>query len=137
MPPGMPSLNMQPHQPQPTSSEHPIADTRGRNWALPDREASSLPITRPIRIECMVDRLVLVPDVRDQQAQVIKLGSRTSESVDELLSAVRTHMRTWGIAGQGMYWKPQLILKVDPAADGRAADLQALLADSGLDVKRK
>ena len=66
------------------------------------------------------DRLVLLPDTRDQQPEVIPLGERTDESLDQLVGAVRTYTKTWGMAGRGMYWKPQLVLQVYPNADGRA-----------------
>lgn len=134
--PGMPSPSVQFQAPERTASRS-MADTRGRNWALPNREAASMPITRPIRIECHADRLVLIPDVRNQEAQVIPLSERTAETVDQLVAAVRAHTQGWGMAGRGMYWKPQLILEVDPLAEARAADLQVLLAESGLEVKRK
>jgi hypothetical protein len=114
-----------------------VAQNRGKNWALPTSSSSSIPLTRPIRIECYTDRLVLLPDNRDQQAQVIPLGDRTDAAVDQLVSAVRGYTKTWGMAGRSMYWKPQLVLEVKPSADSRAADLQALLADSGLDVTRR
>ncbi len=114
-----------------------LANERGRNWALPNNTVSSVPITRPIRVECWNDRLVVTPDDRDQQPQVIPLSDRTDEAVDQLVAAVRVHTQGWGLAGRSMYWKPQLVLDVKPLAESRAADLQALLADSGLDVKRR
>jgi hypothetical protein len=133
-----PSINYQANnQPQRNNSSHSLAKNRGRNWALPSSSAASLPIQRPIRIECYNDRLVLLPDSRDQQAQVIPLAERTDEAVDQLISSVRTYTKSWGMAGRSMYWKPQLVLEVKPNAESRAGDLQLLLADSGLDVVRK
>jgi hypothetical protein len=127
----------QQQQQQSLSSSRSMARNRGKNWALPTSHTASMPIDRPIRVECWSDRLVLVPDTRDQQAEVIPLGPRTEDAVDPLVGAVRTYTKSWGIAGRGMYWKPQLVLNVNPNADARAADLQTLLADSGWDVKRK
>jgi hypothetical protein len=133
-----PSINYQANnQQQRNNSSRSLAKNRGRNWALPGSSASSLPIQRPIRIECYNDRLVLLPDSRDQQAQVIPLTERTDEAVDQLISSVRTYTKSWGMAGRSMYWKPQLVLEVKPNAESRAGDLQSLLADSGLDVVRK
>jgi hypothetical protein len=133
-----PSINYQANnQQQRNNLSHNLAKNRGRNWALPSSSASSLPIQRPIRIECYSDRLVLLPDSRDQQAQVIPLTERTDEAVDQLISSVRTYTKSWGMAGRSMYWKPQLVLEVKPNAERRAGDLQLLLADSGLDVVRK
>ena len=62
---------------------------------------------------------------------------RTEESVDDLVTAVWQRVETWGSAGRGMYWHPQLSVDVAPGADGRFNDLQTLLADSGLEVKEK
>jgi hypothetical protein len=98
---------------------------------------SSVPITRPIRIECSHDRFILVPDVQGQEPQAIVIEGRTDQAVDRLVAAVRGYTRSWGIAGRGMYWKPQLLLEPTASGEGRADDLQVLLADSGFDVKRK
>ena len=46
-------------------------------------------------------------------------------------------MRTWGIAGRGLYWKPILKLYVHPGGELRAKDLEALLDRSGLEVQRQ
>jgi hypothetical protein len=127
----------QSNQQQSSSSSRSMARNRGKNWALPTSHTSSIPIDRPIRVECWSDRLVLVPDTRDQQPQVIPLGQRTEDAVDQLVGAVRTYTKSWGIAGRSMYWKPQLVLNVNPNAEARAADLQTLLGDSGWDVKRR
>ncbi len=139
-----PQQNMAPYddstreqQQQQSSSSHSMARNRGKNWALPTSHSASVPVQRPIRVECFSDRLELVPDTKDQQVQVIPLGPRTEDAVEPLVGAVRTYTRTWGMAGRGMYWKPQLVLNVNSNADSRAADLQTLLADSGWDVKRK
>jgi hypothetical protein len=40
------------------------------------------------------------------------------------------------MAGDRMYWKPELVLSATPDGTGRRDDLEALLADSGLDTRR-
>jgi hypothetical protein len=152
---GMPSLSFDmnpqqqqqafdspPQQSQSSSSSQPSRSRsamhyRGKDWALPNMHNASMPVERSISVQCWNDRLVLLPDTRDQQAQVIPLGDRTDDAVDELVAAVRTYTKSWGMAGRGMYWKPQLLLSVNANAEARAADLQALLANSGWDVKRR
>jgi hypothetical protein len=62
---------------------------------------------------------------------------RTEDSVDPLVDAIQVRIKQWGIAGRGVYWRPQLILEVGHSGEGRFADLEALLADSGFDVKRR
>jgi hypothetical protein len=136
---GMPTPSLEYNASQPTqrTASRSMADMRGRNWALPSESQASIPITRPIRLECWPDRIVVMSDSRDQQPQVIPLKNRTEESIDKVVGAVREHSKRWGIAGRGMYWRPQLVLQVNPNGDARADDLQMLLANSGLDVKRK
>src|SRR5262249_10844429 len=133
---GMPSMSFdlskqyqdqQQQQDRQRSNSRSMADKRGKNWALPSSNTASIGGQLPIRIECGTDRLVLLPDTRDQQPEVIPLGEHTDESLDQLVGAVRTYTKTWGMAGRGMYWKPQLVLQVYPNADSRAADLQTLL----------
>jgi hypothetical protein len=132
-----PRLDQQQSQSSQRSSSRGTTQVRGHNWALPNMHNASMGVQRPIRVECYADRLILLPDTHDQEAQTIPLGERTDDAVDQLVAAVRTYTKSWGMAGRGMYWKPQLVLNVNPNADSRAADLQAILADSGWDVKRR
>ena len=136
--------------PQPTSGESsrpngpsgegpasPLAEIRGKNWALPDAANGSLGITRPIRVNCHQDRLELVPNIDRAHPQVVALRDRTEDTVDTFISAVWDHMKSWGIAGRGMYWQPILNVQVVAGAEGRFADLKMLLESSGLEVKRR
>jgi hypothetical protein len=103
---------------------------------LPNAARGSVPITRPIRIDCYTERLVLVPERGLGQQKVIPLGLRTQESVDALISDVWEYIERWGSAGNGMYWRPVLNVHVAPNAEVRYADLQVLLDQSGLEMKR-
>jgi hypothetical protein len=137
--------------PQPTSSEssqssgprgegpaRPLAEIRGKNWALPDAANGSVGITRPIRVNCYPDRLELVPNTSQARGKVaVALGDRTEDTVDTFTSAVWDHMKSWGIAGRGMYWQPILNVQVAPGAEGRFAELKRLFDGSGLEVKRR
>jgi hypothetical protein len=114
----------------------PLAEIRGKNWALPDAANGSVGITRPIRVDCHPDRLELAPDAGRARSQVVALGDRTEDTVDTFISAVWDHMEAWGIAGRGMYWQPILSVQVSPGGERRFADLKTLLEGSGLEVKR-
>jgi hypothetical protein len=46
-------------------------------------------------------------------------------------------MKSWGIAGKGLYWRPTLLMEVKPGAADRYAEVKALLDDSGLDVHER
>jgi hypothetical protein len=122
------------HKPRQTTS---IAKVRGRDWGLPDAGAGMAPATRPILVECHNDRLVIVPDEPAAEAKVTRLGDEARENIDEFVSDVWQHMKGWGIAGRGLYWRPTLVMSVEPGAADRYAEIKALLADSGLDVRER
>jgi hypothetical protein len=124
--------------PRERSSLRSVSERRGGNWALPDATDKAFPVSRPIRIVCNADHLTILPDGRSSRTgRTIPLGSQTTEAVDELVSGVWDHMKGWGIAGQGLYWKPILVMEVTPAAGQRYEDLLALLSNSGLEVREK
>jgi hypothetical protein len=128
------SAIVQNHKPRKTTS---LAKVRGRDWGLPDAGAGMAPATRPILVECHHDRLVIVPDEPGTDPKVTRLGDETRENIDEFVSDVWQHMRGWGIAGRGLYWRPTLAMAVEPGAADRYAEIKALLADSGLDVRER
>jgi hypothetical protein len=67
----------------------------------------------------------------------IPVFERTVDSIDSLVAAIRRRVDSWGIAGDRLYWKPELILSETPDGAGRRADLQQLLAGSGLGTRLK
>lgn len=115
---------------------HCLAETRGRDWGLPDAARGSVPITRPIRIDLDATRLVLVPERGLGSEKQIELQADTTDAIDALVSAVWGHMESWGIAGRGMYWRPILKVRVGPGAERRFTDLKILLEGSGIEVGR-
>lgn len=130
---GMPSptLNINRNRPQ------AIARSRGRDWGLPESGPAAVSATRPIAVECYNDHIVILPDAQNEPRREVRLGANTQESMDELVSNVWQHMKSWGVAGKGMYWRPTLWVDVKPGAADRYADMKALLAESGLDVRER
>ena len=126
-----------PEKDEPSSRAKSLAANRGRNWGLPDAARGSAAITRPIRVDCFPDQLVILPEPGAGRSQAIPLGARTEDSIDSFISAVWEHLKAWGIAGRGMYWRPVLKVGVAPGAEGRYLELKALLQDSGLQVERR
>lgn len=114
-----------------------LAKHRGQDWGLPDAAGGSVPISRPIRVECHPDRLVIVPERGTDRSRSVSLRPQTEESIDEFVSSVWEHMQSWGMAGNGMYWRPILNVYVAPGAENRYAEFDALLEGSGLSVERK
>jgi hypothetical protein len=119
------------------SQVKPLAESRGSDWGLPDAARGSVGVTRPVAILCYADRLVIMSEEGTGRGKQIVLTEETQDSVDELVSSVWAHIKTWGIAGKGLYWKPILSMDVQPGAETRFAELQSLLNDSGLEVKQR
>lgn len=114
-----------------------LAKTRGKNWGLQHVARGSIPITRPVRVLCYQDRVLVAPIDDTYEAKTISFAARTRDSVDPIVAAVWEQTRQWGIAGKGMYWRPVLSIDVQPGGQDRYEELRRLLDDSGLVVRRK
>jgi len=112
-----------------------LAGRRGSNWASLATRDRPIPHTRPIRMECAADEFRILGEGGRTTARV-PIGTHTADSIDPLVREVHATVGGWGMAGDRMYWKPQLVLSAAPGGEGRRADLEALLADSGLDTRR-
>jgi hypothetical protein len=75
------------------------------------------------------------PRSRRLASKAIPLNGDTVESIDELVRIVHEQVDSWGIAGDGLYWRPVLTLHVSPDGRQRAEDLTRLLKDSGLEIR--
>ncbi|MFZ5829235.1 MAG: hypothetical protein ACOY3P_04070, partial [Planctomycetota bacterium] len=101
----------------------------------PGAARGSVPITRPIRVQCYTDRMVLLPDAAQGAPRVVPMTGSTTSATDDLVSALWARMDQWGIAGRGMYWQPILRVQVMPGGERRFAELSALLDQSGIIVE--
>jgi hypothetical protein len=114
-----------------------MANSRGQDWGLPDGGSGSAAATRPIMIECYNDRLVIMPESKNELPQVTPLGAKAQDTMDDFVSHVWQHMKGWGTAGKGLHWRPTLLVQVEPGAADRFAEVRALLDNSGLDVQQR
>lgn len=132
-PTATPTITAQLNKKKPTS----LAEARGSDWGLPNAGNGSTAVTRPIIVECRPDRLVILPESGSGAGKTIPIVGETNGCVDDLVSGVWQHMKSWGIAGRGLYWKPTLVMVVAPGAERRYSELEALLNDSGMEVKQR
>ena len=123
--------------PQTTATNRPsrLARTRGANWGLPEASSRATALSRPIRVHCHADRLVLPGSKNSRQGHAIPFGPNTVGAVDPLVSAVWDRIDSWGIAGAGMYWRPILKIHVEPGGQQRFEELQTLMDGSGLTIE--
>jgi hypothetical protein len=113
-----------------------LAGVRGSNWASLASASRPIPVTRPIRIECAADEFRIFDDSGLRLESRIPVGTRTEDAVDPLVRAIHERVGRWGLAGERMYWRPELVLSETVDGGSRRADLERLLVDSGLDTRR-
>jgi regulator of replication initiation timing len=117
------------------NSLEPISQSQGKNWALPSRTEGGTVYRRPITITCSANQLVVASGSSlDDRAQTVIMNGATSEAIEPLVNEVWKKIESWGFAGSGGYWKPELRIRVQPGGQQRARDLATLLNGSGLDL---
>ena len=112
-----------------------LSGQRGSNWASLATNDNPVPLTRPIKLECAANEFRILGDGGRVEMR-IPVGTHTVDSVDPLVHEVHATVGRWGLAGDRMYWKPELVLSATPDGVGRRDDLEKLLADSGIDTRR-
>lgn len=118
------------------SASMSLAGQRGSNWASLATADRPVPLRRPIRIACTAQEFRLFDDGGRRIESRIPCPGATVLAVDPLVAAIHSRVAGWGIAGDRMYWKPELILAAAAGGEGRREELERLLADSGLDTRR-
>jgi hypothetical protein len=116
------------------------ASSRGTNWANQAASRKASAINRPIRVIVGIDQIDVMPTNQGDsqpldQPTSVSFHQTTDRVLDQLAAAVQSRIREWGLAGNGMYWRPTLVLQVAPGAEQHAIRLNDLLRDSGIDVK--
>jgi hypothetical protein len=85
------------------------------------------------------DHVVIVsdnarPNMTAPAGKSVPFQRDTVESIDEFVAAVHAQIDGWGMAGDGLYWRPVLQFHVAPDGAARAQDLARLLRNSGLEI---
>lgn len=110
-----------------------------QNGQVASRTRNAVPIQRPIQVVVRKHHLALLPSLHVTESNAssgatIALNQSSQLIAEELSAAIRKHMQEWGIAGQGLYWKPVISLKVGPEGRDAAQRLERILSGSGLRV---
>ncbi|MCS7236763.1 MAG: hypothetical protein NZ899_00655 [Thermoguttaceae bacterium] len=113
-----------------------LAQLRGQDWAVPGAVRLLVPLTRPVRLKCRPDSLLIVPEAGLGAPIAIPWEDPPEKTVDNLVRQIWDYVATWGPAGRGMAWRPILRVEVAPGAEGRFRDLKTLLEGSGLVVEQ-
>lgn len=124
----------------PRKKAQSIATTQGVDWAVRRKSLGSVPIRRSIRVLIRKDRLAILPGQRLENTvkvdgTVVLLNQPTKNISDELAKALREEIDEWGLAGNGLHWRPVLVLQVGPDAEQTAVRLMQLLRNSGVEIQ--
>ncbi|MCG8451345.1 MAG: hypothetical protein MI725_17405 [Pirellulales bacterium] len=117
-----------------------LADSRGNNWAISSRSRDAVPVRRTIQVVVRKDRLAILPSQHTTQVAglpgvEISLNKSSEQVAEELVAALRERVEDWGLAGNGLYWRPVLTLHIGPEAKHTAAQFVQLLKNSGVEVR--
>lgn len=136
---GVPSDEISPiNTPTPPRESKSLASTKGKDWANMRHGTGRSAITRPVRLRVNGSQLVLLADATANEGeQIIPIYGETGQAIPGLVQSVEKRIDKWGLAGKGLYWSPELVFEVTPDGEGRYADLQTLLDNSGWIVRRK
>jgi hypothetical protein len=114
-------------------------EQRGNDWAMRQKPQRSVPVRRAIRVIVRQDQLAILPDTAKTptaaNSRVVPMKGDTVQSVDQFVKQVHAQIDGWGIAGNGLYWRPVIVLTVGPDGQKRADDLARLLKNSGLELR--
>ncbi|MEX2170996.1 MAG: hypothetical protein WD851_16880 [Pirellulales bacterium] len=118
------------------------ARNRGKDWAIRDATPSNVAIRRTVQVVVRAEQIAILPDrvqtgpvVQDPVGKMLSVNAARTIPVETFVSGLWEHMEQWGIAGNGLYWKPILVLNVAPGGERRAAELTQLLRNSGVEVR--
>jgi hypothetical protein len=114
-----------------------MAQSRGKNWASLATQDRPIPLTRPIRVECSLNEIRFLDDAGRRVETRLPVPGNTADAIDPLVATIHSRVERWGIAGDRMYWKPQLVLSETADGRSRREDLERLLADSGIETRSR
>ena len=122
------------------ATEHKRMKVRGKNWAIADGRPGMIPIRRTIQIVVRDDALAILPEASSTNeasaaGREFLFANAPEAAYDGLLSAVENRIKGWGIAGQGLYWRPVVELKIGASGQRRVDDLTRLLKYSGVEIR--
>ncbi|HEV7282043.1 MAG TPA: hypothetical protein VGN57_17710 [Pirellulaceae bacterium] len=111
----------------------PISEKEGEGWAVPEADALTTPLERPIRVAIEADRILIVAEtLSGKESTQIALTPRTSDAIGPLVGGVQERIKSWGFAGRGFYWRPRMVVEVRPGGERRFAEISRLLENSGI-----
>lgn len=112
---------------------------RGKEWAINGRVHGAVPIRRTIRVTVRDDAIVILPEsgAKNVSAEIreIPFSSTTYSVREEIADALQSRIENWGMAGQGLYWRPVIEFEVEADGHQRVEAFEQILSNSGIEIK--
>ncbi|HBE66645.1 MAG TPA: hypothetical protein DDW52_00720 [Planctomycetaceae bacterium] len=116
------------------SSAGSVASSKGRNWAW-QRSTTRTPVVRGIKLLCTQGAWIL-PATRTGDARaVIDYTGPPVERAEALAQAIRKRVDRWGLALEGGYWQPEILVQISDGGRARFEELQHMFEGSGIPVR--
>ncbi len=112
-----------------------LAEHRGQGWALPSKTDKAVAYRRPVKVLVAANELTVEADSRSNRRVRISLDDGPVSAVEDLVQTIWRRIDTWGVAGVGGYWKPELSIVVMPGGETQFRQLILLLQDSGIELR--
>jgi biopolymer transport protein ExbD len=113
---------------------------RGANWAIASAGPGMIPIRRTIQVVIRADAVAVLDEQSASNpatatGREFQFHDSPEVAYEEALTAIEAKIKDWGIAGDGLYWRPVVELKVGSGGERRTNDWLRLLKNGGFEVR--
>ncbi len=121
---------------RPEGDLKPISVSAGHGWAASRAEGKATPVSRSIVMIALKDRWLLRSDEDPNKFELnVTMEGGPQRAGNELATAMRKRVDSWGLSVPGGYWSPTLTIESANDAQQSVARLQRLLEGSGVEIK--
>ena len=117
------------------NNQESLSGKRGKEWALPSKAKGSTAYRRPVRIYLANESMIIESDSNSNRRLEIQFNDNAVQAIDSLVDAIWKRIDSWGVAGVGAHWQPDLDVVVLPGGARRFGQIESLLKNSGLGLK--
>jgi hypothetical protein len=119
---------------------HSATKARGANWAIASAGPGMIPIRRTIQVVIREDALAVLDEHSATNAATVtgrefQFQDSPEVAYEKALTAIEAEIKDWGMAGDGLYWRPVVELKVGAGGERRTSDWLRLLKNGGFEVR--
>lgn len=110
------------------------AETRAQG--VKGKSRPGIAIRRTIRVQTYGDRISLLPEEDSiRQGVTIPMATQTEQDWNRVTKELQNWAAGWGIPGDGMYWKPAVVIEPRQGGARHAARLERMFEQAGINVR--